>query len=635
MQGGLRRFVRALVLAALACAAIAAGVLPSASRAEGCRHVDVVLYTNDAQRLAQRLRANQSACADYYIVVTAGGADGLTVRPIAGLLRANGPQFHALAEIRLSSWAAWVQATGKSWYEAGLEVRDRMAKAGFDTTAGDSWAVNEVGTPSGDAVGKDVFNGVGDARTNLREFVDGMYDGAAGRAAGDPGTVQGLVFAANPAQVTTDLADYKRTLRDFYADTGFWTGMSRDVRFWAQETYADARDWGLAGSTLEQRIANLDLYYLHALTLATTTTSPDLSAARSFLASAYMPVGNGAYPQPEPESRANGIGFGFTNISVPLMQSFEATQVDALRAAGERFGFAQWFTGVTAPTIVPLEDSFAASIHTSDTDPAATCGSAGELCAGDIDQAAFNDAWDVTPPEIVPELSGPTGNNGWYTGDVTVDWQVTDDQSALTTSGCDQTVVTADTPGLTLTCDATSAGGSSQATVVVKRDATPPTLTMPRSVNIDATSPSGASVGYDATAADTLDPAPSVDCSPVSGTVFAIGDTTVTCITTDSAGNSASGSFPVHVEGAAEQLHDLAGTVAGAADIGHGTRTALLAKLDQLPDPLDPSDDARACSVLDRFARFVRIVEDADLVPAATADELVADSERIGAVLAC
>jgi hypothetical protein len=85
-------------------------------------------------------------------------------------------------------------------------------------------------------------------------------------------------------------------------------------------------------------------------------------------------------------------------------------------------------------------------------------------------------------------------------------------------------------------------------------------------------------------------------------------------------------------------LHDLAAKVTAAADIGQGTRTALLAKLDQLPDRLDPSDDAqvaRTCTVLDRFARFVRIVDDADHVPAATADELVADSDRISAVLAC
>jgi hypothetical protein len=117
--------------------------------------------------------------------------------------------------------------------------------------------------------------------------------------------------------------------------------------------------------------------------------------------------------------------------------------------------------------------------------------------------------------------------------------------------------------------------------------------------------------------------------------VLAIGNTTVTCTTTDNAGNSASGSFPVHVEGAAEQLHDLTAKVTAAADIGHGTQTALLAKLDQLPDPLDPSDAVRACTVLDRFVRFVRIVEDAQHVPAATADELIADSERISAVLAC
>jgi hypothetical protein len=62
--------------------------------------------SSDCARISRR--------ADYYIVVTARVTDGLTVRPIAGLLRANGPQFHALAEIRLDSWAAWVQATGKS-----------------------------------------------------------------------------------------------------------------------------------------------------------------------------------------------------------------------------------------------------------------------------------------------------------------------------------------------------------------------------------------------------------------------------------------------------------------------------------------------------------------------------------------
>src|SRR5262249_58128384 len=142
------------------------------------------------------------------------------------------------------------------------------------------------------------------------------------------------------------------------------------------------------------------------------------------------------------------------------------------------------------------EDSFAASIHASDSDPAAACGSAGELCAGDIAQAAFNDAWDVTPPEIVPQVTGPTGDNGWYSGDVTVDWHVTDDQSTPTTSGCNQTVVTVDTPGLTLTCDASSAGGARPGTVRVKRGAAAPTLFLPHSGTLHRAAPAPASLSH-------------------------------------------------------------------------------------------------------------------------------------------
>jgi hypothetical protein len=84
-------------------------------------------------------------------------------------------------------------------------------------------------------------------------------------------------------------------------------------------------------------------------------------------------------------------------------------------------------------------------------------------------------AADSTPPVITPTVSGTLGSNGWYTGDVQVTWSVTDAQSTITSSaGCGPTTISSDTTGMTLTCSATSAGGTSQQSVTVKRDATPP-----------------------------------------------------------------------------------------------------------------------------------------------------------------
>jgi hypothetical protein len=84
---------------------------------------------------------------------------------------------------------------------------------------------------------------------------------------------------------------------------------------------------------------------------------------------------------------------------------------------------------------------------------------------------------DTTPPVIAPNVSGTPGNDGWYVSDVTVSWTVTDPESAISsTSGCDTTTITTDTLGTTLTCTATSAGGTSSESVTIKRDATPPTI---------------------------------------------------------------------------------------------------------------------------------------------------------------
>ena len=134
---------------------------------------------------------------------------------------------------------------------------------------------------------------------------------------------------------------------------------------------------------------------------------------------------------------------------------------------------------------------------------------------------AFARFVDPTPPLLVPSIDGPLGDGGWYTGDVTVSWDVSDPQTPISAqSGCETVTLTADTAGTTFTCVATSEGGTSTETVTVKRDATSPSLTcvptpselwppngklIPVNVNVDLTDTTSGASGFLLTDAPTSD----------------------------------------------------------------------------------------------------------------------------------
>jgi len=87
---------------------------------------------------------------------------------------------------------------------------------------------------------------------------------------------------------------------------------------------------------------------------------------------------------------------------------------------------------------------------------------------------------DYTAPVVTPTVTGTLGDNGWYRSDVSLSWDVTDDESPIVSrDGCNKSTVSADVNGQTFTCTATSsgAGGPGTASVTVKRDATSPTVT--------------------------------------------------------------------------------------------------------------------------------------------------------------
>jgi hypothetical protein len=82
---------------------------------------------------------------------------------------------------------------------------------------------------------------------------------------------------------------------------------------------------------------------------------------------------------------------------------------------------------------------------------------------------------DTTSPVIEPIVLGTEGEDGWYRSDVNVTWHVTDPESAVTIkNGCEPNRVTRDTFGVTFSCSADSAGGTSSRSVTIKRDTQAP-----------------------------------------------------------------------------------------------------------------------------------------------------------------
>jgi hypothetical protein len=103
---------------------------------------------------------------------------------------------------------------------------------------------------------------------------------------------------------------------------------------------------------------------------------------------------------------------------------------------------------------------------------------------------------------------------------------------------------------VTVTCSAIDAHGNpgTASFTVTVHDTTAPALTVSQDLTSEATGPEGATVSYDAaTATDVVDGPVTPTCSPASGTVFALGETKVTCTATDASDNTAEKSFTVTV----------------------------------------------------------------------------------------
>jgi hypothetical protein len=191
------------------------------------------------------------------------------------------------------------------------------------------------------------------------------------------------------------------------------------------------------------------------------------------------------------------------------------------------------------------------------------------------------------------------------------------------------------TGATTVTCHAQMGSASSDpcSFVVTVVDMQPPVLTCPAPIVVKATSPAGAVVTFTPVATDNCG-APNIVSTPASGSVFSIGDTTVTSVATDAAQNQATCSFNVHVKGAAEQTADLLNLVTALNISKAGVKNSLLMQLNSVLSSLQNNNLSSACGALNSFIDTVNAQRNKS-ISTADADLLVAAANQIRAVIGC
>jgi hypothetical protein len=160
---------------------------------------------------------------------------------------------------------------------------------------------------------------------------------------------------------------------------------------------------------------------------------------------------------------------------------------------------------------------------------------------------------------------------------------------------------------------------------------------MPANITTNATSPQGAVVTYTPpTVVDEDNPLPQVNCTPASGSIFAIGTTTVTCTVSDSddLNSPVSQSFSVTVNGAATQLNALISLVNSFHLSPGGIQTSFDSQLQAVQTDLTNNNTTQACSDLTSFMNHAQ-AQSGKYLTVSQADQMIAAAQQIQAVLGC
>jgi hypothetical protein len=346
--------------------------------------------------LTKSLAHHASPCAQYYISIPpiqdAPGAWVLSRPKEPRIIHSFGPSFHAMAEVNTWPWGEWVDRTGRSWYDAGVLARRRMDGAGYSAKLGDIWAVNEFPLNLGTDLSE---------QKAMTEFVHGLY-----RGTNKDAPLKGLVWKVADFQTASDLAGWRKGLESWFSERRFWTAMSRYVRSWSSEVYADPVASCPPGSPFS-RVARSVMAYLEHIPRLVDAGPGKAATARAFLERTYTPLANAAWQW--------NYGFGLTTIPAGQMQRFVALQTYGVAqfarthpqaATPVRIGF-----GWAPKNTLGIEeghfhdgnhriaDALARSISAAFTPngifPSRACGVGGRRCQCKVHGASLRQGWDT------------------------------------------------------------------------------------------------------------------------------------------------------------------------------------------------------------------------------------------------
>jgi hypothetical protein len=223
---------------------------------------------------------------------------------------------------------------------------------------------------------------------------------------------------------------------------------------------------------------------------------------------------------------------------------------------------------------------------------------------------------------VTPAVSGPPGDNGWYVGNVVVNWSITPTGYTVDFGCAPSTLIATDTAGKKVECQATLGPDTSYASVTIKRDATPPAV----SANGDRSADAGGFYNHSLTATWTgVDPTSGI--ASCTSTPYAGPDGTAISLTgtcKDKAGNvSAPVSFVFNYDATPPALTSvaalpadagarLAWQVAGAAKVTV-MRSPAGARGAQADVVYDGTGDGFTDTGLKNGTRYTYLVQAADL----------------------
>jgi hypothetical protein len=196
-------------------------------------------------------------------------------------------------------------------------------------------------------------------------------------------------------------------------------------------------------------------------------------------------------------------------------------------------------------TVATCTTTFTVLPSTTDTHPpTVSCPQPLTLAANSLCQAAVPDlragvtaSDDCTPASQLTITQSPAPGTLVGKGDHPIAITVTD--AAGNTAGCSTTFTVLDT--------------------------TPPSLSVPANQTVEATGPNGAVVSFSPMASDSCDALVGIVVSPLSGSIFPLGTTTVHVEASDAVGNLSDGGFTITVQDTTPPVLSLPGNIAATA----------------------------------------------------------------------